>query len=76
MQQAYKEIAKELIPTILFPTFKEYRQMLEKYLAENAKGYIDSVGHNTWTSMFTEQYNYQVRRKLYKSVDFSLIIFG
>ena len=76
MQQAYKEVAKELIPTILFPTSKEYRQTLEKYLVENAKGYIDNVGHNTWISMFTEQHNYQVHRKLYKSVDFSLIIFG
>jgi len=76
MQQVYKEVAKELIPMILFPTSKEYRQTLEKYLAENIQGYIDSVGCNTWTSMFTKQHNYQVCRKLYKSVDFSLIIFG
>ena len=76
MQQVYKEVAKELIPMILFPTSKEYRQTLEKYLAENAEGYIDSVGRNTWISMFMEQHNYQIRHKLYKSVDFSLIIFG
>jgi hypothetical protein len=75
MQQAYKEVAKELIPTILYPTPKEYRQTLEKYLAENAEGYIDNVGRNTWISIFTEKHNHQVCHKLYKSGFFTFNYF-
>lgn len=52
LQQAYKEIAKELIPSNLFPSNKEYRDALEKYLEKHANHYIDSVGMNNWISMF------------------------
>lgn len=52
MQRAYKDISKELVPNILFPSNKEYRDALEQYLEAHAKHYIESIGVNNWISMF------------------------
>ncbi|GBC26149.1 hypothetical protein GLOIN_2v1870636 [Rhizophagus irregularis DAOM 181602=DAOM 197198] len=45
-------VSKELIPKILFPSDTEYREALEKYLAEHASHYIENLGRNTWVSLF------------------------
>lgn len=52
MQGAYKEVSKQLLPTVLFPSTKEYREALEKYLDEHASHFIDSIGRNSWVSLF------------------------
>ncbi|CAG8673473.1 26196_t:CDS:2, partial [Racocetra persica] len=50
--QAYKEVAKQLIPKILFSSTHEYCIELEKYFSEHAEYFIDSILRNVWTSMF------------------------
>ncbi|CAG8776968.1 19141_t:CDS:2, partial [Rhizophagus irregularis] len=50
--RAYKKVSKELIPKILFPSDTEYREALEKYLAEHASHYIENLRRNTWVSLF------------------------
>ncbi|KAF0517620.1 hypothetical protein F8M41_016886 [Gigaspora margarita] len=50
--RAYKEVAKQLIPTNLFPSTREYRIALESYLSEHAENFISSIGENAWISMF------------------------
>ncbi|GBC48108.2 hypothetical protein GLOIN_2v1884838 [Rhizophagus irregularis DAOM 181602=DAOM 197198] len=50
--RAYKKVSKELILKILFPSDTEYREALEKYLAEHASHYIENLGRNTWVSLF------------------------
>lgn len=55
LQHAYKEVAKKLIPTILFPSDAEYRKALEEYLSEHAENYINSIGENSWLSKFDEK---------------------
>ena len=55
MQNAYKEVSKQLLPTVLFPSTKEYRMVLEKYLDDHADHFIDDVGRNSWMSLFEEK---------------------
>jgi hypothetical protein len=52
LQQAYKDISRELLPNVLFPSTDEYRGALEKYLESHASKYIESIGNNNWLSMF------------------------
>lgn len=52
LQKAYKEVAKELIPTILFPSDSECKSAIEEYLARHAGTYIDTLGLNNWISKF------------------------
>lgn len=40
---------------VLFPTTAEYREALEKYLKEHASHFIDSIGENSWISLFEEK---------------------
>lgn len=55
MQRAYKEVSKELIPAILFPSDTDYRTALEGYLAKHADHYIKNLGKNGWVSLFEEK---------------------
>ena len=55
MQNAYKEVSKQLLPTVLFPSTKEYRMALEKYLDDHADHFIDNIGRNSWVSLFEEK---------------------
>ena len=55
MQNAYKEVSKQLLPTVLFPSTKEYRMALEKYLDDHTDHFIDDVGRNSWVSLFEEK---------------------
>lgn len=55
MQNAYKEVSKQLLPTVLFPSTKEYRTALEKYLDDHADHFIDNIGRNSWVSLFEEK---------------------
>ena len=55
MQRGYKEIAKQLIPTTLFPTDKEYQTAVEDFLSKNAPHYINELGRNNWLSKFKEK---------------------
>lgn len=52
MQRAYKEVAKQLLPTVLFPSTKEYRLAMEKYLSDHAEHFIENIGENSWISLF------------------------
>lgn len=63
IQVAYREVAKEMLPSNLYPTPTEYRQAVEKYLAENAEHYIESIGHNAWISLFTQKIHNEVCHK-------------
>ena len=54
-------MSKELIPKILFPSDTEYREALEKYLAEHASHYIENLGRNTWISLFESKLLPEVR---------------
>ena len=40
---------------VLFPSTTEYREALEKYLEEHANHFIDSIGRNSWISLFEEK---------------------
>ena len=55
MQNAYKEVSKQLLPTVLFPSTKEYRTALEKYLDDHADHFIDNIGRNSWMSLFEKK---------------------
>jgi hypothetical protein len=55
LQNAYKEVSKQLLPTVLFPSTKEYRTALEKYLDVHADHFIDNIGRNSWVSLFEEK---------------------
>ncbi|CAG8855663.1 1933_t:CDS:1, partial [Gigaspora margarita] len=50
--RAYKEVAKQLILTNLFPSTRENHIALESYLSEHAENFISSIGENAWISMF------------------------
>ena len=54
LQKAYKDIAKQLIPTILFPSDIECKKALEEYLSKHAPHYIDSIDRNNWASKFED----------------------
>jgi len=55
LQNAYKEVSKQLLPTVLFPSTKECRTALEKYLDDHADHFIDNIGRNSWVSLFEEK---------------------
>ena len=55
LQRAYKEVAKKLLPDVLFPTPIEYRKALEEYLSVHAPHFIDSIGNNSWVSLFSDK---------------------
>jgi len=55
LQNAYKEVSKQLLPTVLFPSTKEYRTALKKYLNDHADHFIDNIGRNSWVSLFEEK---------------------
>jgi len=40
---------------VLFPSTTKYRETLEKYLTEHAGHFIDSIGRNSWVSLFEEK---------------------
>jgi hypothetical protein len=40
---------------VLFPSASEYRVALEKYLSEHAPNYIETIGNNSWLSLFEEK---------------------
>jgi len=44
-----------LIKKCLFPSTKEYRTALEKYLDDHADHFIDNIGRNSWVSLFEEK---------------------
>jgi len=44
-----------MLPDILFPSITEYHKGLEKYLEEHANHFIDSIGRNSWISMFEDK---------------------
>ena len=44
-----------MLPDILFSLIIEYREGLEKYLEEHADHFIDSIGRNSWISMFEDK---------------------
>ena len=52
LQQAYKDISRELLPNILFPSIDEYHEALGKYLESHVSKYIESIRNNNWLSMF------------------------
>ena len=54
-QRAYKEVAKKLLPNILFSSAQEYRTALEEYLSEHAEHFIEQIGRNSWISLFEEK---------------------
>jgi hypothetical protein len=55
LQRSYREVSKQLLPGILFPSTKEYRAAMEKYLDEHAEHFIESIGRNSWVSLFEEK---------------------
>ena len=54
-QIAYREVSKELLPSILYPSSIKYRQALESYLSVHADHFIDNIGRNSWVSLFEEK---------------------
>ena len=48
-------MSKQLLLTVLFPSTKEYRTALEKYLDDHADHFIDNIGRNSWVSLFEEK---------------------
>ena len=52
LQQAYKDISRELLPNVLFLSTDEYRKALEKYLESHTSKYIESIRNKNWLSMF------------------------
>ncbi|UZO17495.1 uncharacterized protein OCT59_008847 [Rhizophagus irregularis] len=61
--RAYKKVSKELIPKILFPSDTEYREALEKYLAEHASHYIENLRRNTWIFLFESKLLPEIKNK-------------
>ncbi|UZO09824.1 uncharacterized protein OCT59_030037 [Rhizophagus irregularis] len=61
--RAYKKVSKELILKILFPSDTEYREALEKYLAEHTSHYIENLGINTWISLFESKLLPEIENK-------------
>jgi len=55
VQRAYKEITKQLLPAVLYPSTTEYHDALEKYLEKHARNYIETIGENGWISLFEEK---------------------
>lgn len=64
MQRVYKEVANQLLPTVLFPSTKEYRVALEKYIEDHADHFIESIGRNSWVSLFEEKLLPEVREMI------------
>ena len=48
-------MSKQLLPTVLFPSTKEYCTALEKYLDDHADHFIDNIGKNSWVSLFEKK---------------------
>jgi len=68
LQCVFKEFAKKLLPTVLFPSIKEYRIALEKYLDDHAEHFIESIGVNSWVSLFEEKLLPEVREIVKPSI--------
>ncbi|CAG8634675.1 10214_t:CDS:2, partial [Dentiscutata heterogama] len=49
-RKVYKEVTKQLIPATLYPSLKEYRVALERYLEEHADHFINTIGRSAWIS--------------------------
>jgi hypothetical protein len=54
-QYTYKEVAKKLLPNIFFSLAKEYQMVLEEYLVDHAKHFIEQIRRNNWISLFEEK---------------------
>jgi hypothetical protein len=48
----------------LFPTVSEFRKILEDHLSERAGYFIDSIGKNSWISMFEDKLLPEVSQNL------------
>ncbi|PKY39090.1 hypothetical protein RhiirA4_452223 [Rhizophagus irregularis] len=51
----YKNIAKELILTILYSSDIEYQKALETYLSKHADYYIKNIRQNMWIFLFSDK---------------------
>src|SRR3954466_15539681 len=47
--------SKEITSCNLVPTVSEFRKVLEDHLSERAGHFIDSIGKNSWVSMFEDK---------------------
>ncbi|CAG8466588.1 14801_t:CDS:2 [Dentiscutata heterogama] len=54
-RKAYKEVTKQLILATLYPSPKEYRVALERYLEEHTDHFINTIGRSAWISYFNEK---------------------
>ncbi|EXX54864.1 hypothetical protein RirG_230610 [Rhizophagus irregularis DAOM 197198w] len=61
--RVYKNVAKELIPTSLYPSNIEYRKALETYLSKYAEHYIKNIGQNAWISLFSDKLLAEIKTK-------------
>ncbi|CAG8679298.1 24483_t:CDS:2, partial [Dentiscutata erythropus] len=61
--KAYKEVTKQLIPATLYPSPKEYRVALERYLEEHADHFINTIGRSAWISYFNEKLLHELKNK-------------
>ncbi|GBB95827.1 hypothetical protein RclHR1_02620018 [Rhizophagus clarus] len=61
--RAYKEVVKKLLPDVLFPTHIEYRDALEEYLSVYASHFIESIGRNSWVSLFGDKIFAEIKNK-------------
>ncbi|UZO25771.1 uncharacterized protein OCT59_018030 [Rhizophagus irregularis] len=62
-KRVYKNVAKELIPTSLYPLDIEYRKALEIYLSKHAEHYIKNIGQNAWISLFSDKLLAEIKTK-------------
>ena len=61
MQRTSKEVAKQLLLTVLFSLIKEYQIALEKYFDNYVEHFIESIGVNSWVFLFKEKLLPEVR---------------
>ncbi|GBC18999.2 hypothetical protein GLOIN_2v1846469 [Rhizophagus irregularis DAOM 181602=DAOM 197198] len=61
--RVYKNVAKELIPTSLYPSDIEYRKALETYLSKHAEHYIKNIEQNAWISLFSDKLLAEIKTK-------------
>ncbi|GBB97636.1 hypothetical protein RclHR1_03020014 [Rhizophagus clarus] len=59
----WNKSVKKLLPDVLFPTHIEYRDALEEYLSVHASHFIESIGRNSWVSLFGDKIFAEIKNK-------------
>ncbi|RGB35327.1 hypothetical protein C1646_759498 [Rhizophagus diaphanus] len=56
IRDAYATVCSKFFPSKIWPSFEEYKALIEKWLNSNHANYLKEIGDREWVNAFTENF--------------------